>query len=111
MDLPAEQIVSLYENRWQVELFFRFLKQVLKCDQLLTAQTAGVEIQIYCAIIASLLLALATGGTMTKRNFEMICLYFSGWADEDELLESLGQRPPYNGSNKVPNIIGYSLTY
>jgi hypothetical protein len=94
MDLPAEQIVSLYENRWQVELFFRFLKQVLKCDQLLTAQTAGVEIQIYCAIIASLLLALATGGTMTKRNFEMICLYFSGWADEDELLESLGQRPP-----------------
>lgn len=94
LDLPAEQVVGLYEHRWQVELFFRFLKQVLKCDQLLTARTAGVEIQLYCAIIASLLMALATGGNLTKRNFEMICLYFSGWADEDELLESLGKRPP-----------------
>lgn len=93
-DLPAEQIVKLYEHRWQVELFFRFLKHVLKCNQLLSAKTAGVEIQLYCAVIASLLLALATGGNLTKRNFEMICLYFSGWADEEELLESLNKAPP-----------------
>jgi len=94
LEISAEQIVTLYECRWQVELFFRFLKQVLKCDQLLTAKTAGVEIQLYCAIIASLLLALATGDNITKRKFEMICLYFSGWAEEDELLESLGKPPP-----------------
>ena len=94
VDLPAEQIVKLYEHRWQVELFFRFLKHVLKCNQLLSAKTAGVEIQLYCAVIASLLLALATGGNLTKRNFEMICLYFSGWADEEELLESHNKAPP-----------------
>lgn len=93
-DLPAEHIVKLYEHRWQVELFFRFLKHVLKCNQLLSAKTAGVEIQLYCAVIASLLLALATGGNLNKRNFEMICLYFSGWADEEELLESLNKAPP-----------------
>lgn len=93
-DLPAEQIVKLYEYRWQVELFFRFLKHVLSCDQLLSAKSPGVEIQLYCAIIASLLLALATGGPITKRGFEMICLYFSGWADEDELLEALKKPPP-----------------
>jgi len=69
MDLPGEQIVSLYENRWQVELFFRFLKQVMKCEQLLTVQTAGVEIQIYCAIIASLLLAYSDGRNNDKEKF------------------------------------------
>lgn len=94
LDLSAEEIVRLYEYRWQVELFFRFLKQVLKCDKLLSAKTAGVQIQLYCAIIASLLLALATGGSLTRRQFEMVCLYFSGWADQEELLESLNHRPP-----------------
>lgn len=94
LDVPADVIVQLYEHRWQVELFFRFLKHVLKCEILFSGRTAGVEIQISCAIIASLLLALATGGNLTKRNFEMICLYFSGWADEDELLESLSKPPP-----------------
>jgi hypothetical protein len=94
LDLPAEQIVQVYQHRWQVELFFRFLKHVLHCDQLLTAKTAGVQIQLYCAIIASLLFALATGGSLSKRDFEMVCLYFSGWADEEELLEALTKPPP-----------------
>lgn len=93
LDLPAEQIVQIYQHRWQVELFFRFLKHVLKCNHLLSTKTAGVQIQLYCAIIASLLLALATGGNLTRRNFEMICLYFSGWADEHELLNSLNKPP------------------
>ncbi|WP_040351662.1 IS4-like element ISBlma3 family transposase [Blastopirellula marina] len=94
MDLTAEEIVRLYEHRWEVELFFRFLKQVLGCKKLLSAKTAGVQIQLYCAIIASLLLALTTGGDLTRRKFEMICLYFAGWADEEELLEAMEKRPP-----------------
>jgi hypothetical protein len=77
-----------------VELFFRFLKQVLRCDQLISAKTAGVQIQLYCAIIASLLLALATGGNLTRRNYEMVCLYLSGWADEQELTAALIKPPP-----------------
>lgn len=92
LDLPAEQIVTLYEHRWQVELFFRFLKHVLGCATLFSAKTKGVEIQLYCAIIASLLLALTTGRNLTRRQFEMVCLFFSGWANEDELLEAL--QPP-----------------
>ncbi len=89
LDLPAEQIIALYEHRWQVELFFRFLKHALKCDTLISSKTAGVEIQLYCAIIAGLLIALVTGNNLTRRAFEMICLYYSGWADEEELLETL----------------------
>lgn len=96
LDLPAEQVVVLYEHRWQVELFFRFLKHVLRCDALLSAKTAGVQIQLYCALIAGLLFALVTGNNLTKRGYEMICLYYSGWADEEELMETLQKinRPP-----------------
>nr|WP_233216303.1 IS4 family transposase [Blastopirellula marina] len=94
LDLTAEEVVRLYEYRWEVELFFRFLKQVLGCKKLLSAKTSGVEIQLYCALIASLLLALATGGDITRRKFEMVCLYFAGWADEEELLEAVSKQPP-----------------
>ena len=92
VDLPAEQVVQLYECRWQVELFFRFLKQVLGCKQLLSTKEEGVQMQLYCALIASMLLALCTGGSINRRQYERICLYLQGWADEEELLEVL--RPP-----------------
>jgi len=45
-----------------------------------------VTIQVYLALIASLLITLWTGHKPSKRTFEMLCLYFSGWASEDELL-------------------------
>lgn len=97
LDLPAEQVVLLYTYRWQVELFFRFLKQVLKCNQLLSARTEGVQIQLYCALIVSLLLALTVGQRINKRTFEMLVLFFSGWADAEELeahIQSLRLKPP-----------------
>ncbi len=46
----------------------------------------GIEIQTYCAIIAYLLIALWTGKKPTLRTYEMICFYFTGLADEDELI-------------------------
>ncbi len=97
LDLPAQHVVMLYRFRWQVELFFRFLKQVMKCSKLMSASTPGVQIQIYCALIASLLLALVTGQTTRSRTVEMIMLFFSGWAEEDELREHLRET-----SNKPP---------
>jgi hypothetical protein len=74
---------------WQIEIFFRFLKHILGCRHLLSTSPAGVEIQAYCAIIACLLIALWTGKKPTKRTYEMICFYFIGWADEEELLAHL----------------------
>ncbi len=52
---------------------------------LLTTKQNGVEIQTYMAIIACLLILIHTGRAPTKRTFEMICLYMSGWASQDEL--------------------------
>ena len=89
LDAPAEVIGFIYRRRWMIEIFFRFLKHILGCRRLLSTDPAGVEIQAYCAIIACLLIALWTGKRPTKRTYEMICWYFIGWADEEELLEHL----------------------
>lgn len=89
LDVPAEVIAFIYQRRWMIEIFFRFLKHILGCRRLLSTDPVGVEIQAYCAIIACLLIALWTGKQPTKRTYEMICFYFIGWADEEELLAHL----------------------
>jgi hypothetical protein len=92
--VPAEVIAAIYKHRWLIELFFRFFKHLLGCRHLFSQQPAGIQIQAYCAIIACLLLNLWTGGRPTLRTYEMLCLYFQGWADLGELtahLEKLRQ--------------------
>lgn len=93
MELPAELVALIYRCRWQVEIFFRQLKHVLGCRHLLSHSTNGITIQCYCAIIACLLITLWTGRKPTLRTYEMVCFYFTGMADAQELqahIQSLG---------------------
>lgn len=85
MDLSAEVVGLVFRQRWTVELFFRFFKHVLGCRHLLSHRANGIEIQVYMAIIVSMLIALWTGKKPTLRTVEMIRFYFTGWADVDEL--------------------------
>jgi hypothetical protein len=85
-DLDAAWIASGYQFRWTVELFFRWFKCILGCQHLLSTCRNGVAIQVYLALIASLVISLWTGHKPTKRTFEMICHYFGGWASGAELL-------------------------
>lgn len=88
-DVPAEVIAGIYEMRWSIELFFRFLKQVLGCHKLFSTRAEAVNIQIYCALIACLLLARVTGGRIRRDVYRMLCFYLQGLADEEELDECL----------------------
>ena len=85
LDLAAETIALLYRWRWMIELFFRWFKCTLRFRHLLSESPDGIQIQVYCALIASLLVALWTGRKPTKRTWEMIQLYFQGWASADDL--------------------------
>jgi hypothetical protein len=86
LDLDAAWIALGYKYRWTVELFFRWFKCILGCQHLLSTCQNGVTIQVYLALIASLLVVQWTGHKPTKRTFEMLCHYFSGWASERELV-------------------------
>jgi hypothetical protein len=79
----------IFSYRWAVEIFFRFFKHILGCRHLLSHDQNGIEIQTYCAIIACMLIALWTGKKPTLRTYEMICFYFTGLADEDELMRHI----------------------
>jgi hypothetical protein len=85
VDGPAEVVALAYRYRWSVELFFRWLKSTLGCRHLLSESAGGVALQVYAALIASVLLGQWTGRRPEKRTFEMFCHYFSGWATEQEL--------------------------
>jgi hypothetical protein len=89
-DLPAEIIGLIYRYRWQIELFFKWFKMILGCRHWLAESSRGVAIQLYGALIATLLLMLVTQKRPTKRQMEAIHFYFVGFATEDELLRELG---------------------
>jgi Transposase DDE domain len=94
LDLDAAWIALGYKSRWTVELFFRWFKCILGCRHLLANSRQGVTIQVYLAIIASLLISLWAGRKPTVRTLEMIQFYFQGWATEAELVAHIEHLKP-----------------
>ncbi len=56
--MKAEDIADIYKRRWQIELFFKWLKGHFKVKKFLSTSENGVKIQIWCALIAYILLKL-----------------------------------------------------
>jgi hypothetical protein len=56
--LPAQVIAQLYKNRWQVELFFKWIKQHLRIKKFLGTSENAVKTQIWCAICTYVLIAI-----------------------------------------------------
>jgi hypothetical protein len=56
--LPAPVIAQLYKNRWQVELFFKWIKQHLRIKKFLGTSENAVKTQVWCAIATYVLIAI-----------------------------------------------------
>jgi hypothetical protein len=84
-EVSAALVSHLYRCRWQIELFFRWIKCILGCRHWLAESPEGVAIQIYLALIAALLLQLYTGRRPTKRMMELIQFYLLGVATLEDL--------------------------
>ena len=69
LDAPAQEIADLYKRRWQIELFFRVMKQTLKITKFLGRSENAVRIQIAVALIAFLLLRRLQDITKAKHGF------------------------------------------
>jgi hypothetical protein len=61
LDAPADEIAELYKRRWQIELFFRWVKHSLKIRHFFGTSENAVRIQIAVSLIAFLLLRTAHG--------------------------------------------------
>jgi IS4 transposase len=72
LDSPAEAIADLYKTRWQVELFFKWLKQNLKIAHFLGTSRNAVTIQIMAALIVYLLIRIAQLKAKTNLGLQAI---------------------------------------
>lgn len=57
-ELSAKEIADYYRKRWDIEVFFRFLKQELNLSHLVSMNKNGIEVMIYMTMIASMLLLI-----------------------------------------------------
>lgn len=88
-ELSAAEVALLYKQRWQIELFFRWIKCILGCRHWLAESPQGTAIQIYLALIAALLLQRYTGQRPNRRTMELIQFYLMGMATLEELWAGL----------------------
>lgn len=91
LDVPAQVIAFLYAYRWTIEIFFRFLKQILGCRHLLSTKQEGIQTQIYAAVICCLLLNTLTGTKPTKWTVTLMALYLQGLASDQDVLRELNK--------------------
>ena len=88
MDLTAQQIADLYKNRWQIELFFKWLKQHLKIKKFWGTTENAVRIQIAAAITAYCLVAIVQHDMKLKRStYEVLQILSISLTDKTLLRE------------------------
>ena len=88
-ELSAAEVALLYKQRWQIELFFRWIKCILGCRHWLAQSPEGTTIQIYLALIAALLLQRYSGQRPSRRMMELIQFHLLGMATLEELCAGL----------------------
>jgi hypothetical protein len=91
-DLPAEVIGTAYHYRWQIELFFRWLKYAANFQHFLSESAEGMTLQLYAALIGVLLLALEAQRAPTVYDFALLQHYFNGWASWEQMRAQMDKR-------------------
>ena len=92
IDIPAATIAELYRWRWQVELFFRWLKTLANFDHLISHTREGVQTHLYVTVIATMLMYLHTGYRPSKYLFTLLSQVAAGGATLEEVLPILRER-------------------
>ncbi|MFM7021802.1 MAG: IS4 family transposase, partial [Flavobacteriales bacterium] len=75
-NLSAKEIAQAYRRRWDIEVFFRFIKQELNVSHLVSLNTNGIQVMLYMTLIVAMLLlvykkANNIGYKTAKRRFSM----------------------------------------
>jgi len=103
MDLNASEIALLYKKRWEVELFFKWMKQHLKIKSFWGTTLNAVKIQMYCAVIAYCLVALVGNKLKVNRTiYEILQILSISLLDKAPIKEIL-TRCDYNNVKELKN--------
>ena len=115
IEASAQEIADLYKRRWAIELFFRWIKQNLKIKKFMAMSENAIRIQVFCALIAFVLLRLAhaaqTGMTSMVRFVRGVRGNLLERRSLDDIVSDLSaprprrqgrDKPPATGSRKAP---------
>ena len=91
-EAQALVVGEMYRQRWQIELFFWWLKKIMKVGHWLAESEKGVRIQLYLVMILALLLQIQTGARPTKRMIELLHFHVQGLVSDTELVNGLKSR-------------------
>ncbi len=88
----AHVVGQVYRRRWQIELFFRWLKVWCNFDHLLSTDRRGITIQFYVTVIATLLMHIHLGRRVSK--YTLIALRQIAWglATPEQMEQFLARR-------------------
>ena len=92
LEIEAHLAGEVYRHRWQIELFFRWLKVHAHFRHLISHSRNGVLLSFYVAVIAVLLLYLHTERKPSKYAYNMLCLVAGGSATLEEIIPILERR-------------------
>jgi len=75
-DASPQEITNLYKQRWDIEVFFRFIKQELNVSHFISLNKNGIEVILYMTLIAAMLVLIYKrinniGYKTAKRRFRM----------------------------------------
>ncbi len=80
LDLSALMVALIYQHRWPIELFFRWLKCMACFKHFFSESQAGMTMQMYIAILGTLLIAVTTGAKPSCYDYNLMGLAASGMA-------------------------------
>ena len=101
LHLTAAEIANFYKNRWQIELFFKWLKQHLKIKKFGGTTENAVRIQISSAIIAYCLVAIVQHDLHLKRStYEVLQILSISLMDKTPLVD-LFERSDFNNVKEL----------
>jgi len=99
-DLAAEEIALLYKQRWQIELFFKWIKQHLKIKSFWGTTENAVRIQVNIAIITYCLVSIVSKDLKIDRSiYEILQILSASLLDKTPVNELL-EKPDYNNTNE-----------
>lgn len=91
LDVPAHLVGVLYRHRWQIELFFKWLKSYANFDHLFSRHPNGITLQFYVGVIATLLLHISTGRRVSKYALFWLSAVAHGQATFEEMRAGLAR--------------------
>lgn len=112
MHISALQVAELYKNRWQVELFFKWLKQHLKIKKFWGTTENAVRIQIYAAMCTYCLVAIVQKDMQLDRStYEVLQILSISLTDKTHLRDLFDRTKFQNGKERFrlngPNLFNF----